>query len=146
MSQIERRKLKNLVVDLRFLTRSAAPFMILLTGSLVVIGIMDYVVVHSLRSENLPLAFSAFIVQLVSHVTLAGILGSFFLGVLCFVLWTVYSHRVIGPTVPIRRHLKELAEGNYSARIKIREKDEFKEIAEDLNHLAEVLESKRDSA
>ncbi|MBE9529469.1 MAG: methyl-accepting chemotaxis protein [Proteobacteria bacterium] len=54
-----------------------------------------------------------------------------------------YSHRVVGPAYRFEAMLNELLNGNYSIRIKIRRKDEFKEIEVLLNRLAEVLERVR---
>lgn len=56
---------------------------------------------------------------------------------------TVYTHRMIGPTLPIMRHVKALKEGFYSHRVKLREYDCFQELADELNELAEILEEQR---
>lgn len=56
---------------------------------------------------------------------------------------TVYTHRMIGPTLPIMRHVKALKEGFYSHRVKLREYDCFQELADELNELAEILEQQR---
>jgi methyl-accepting chemotaxis protein len=56
---------------------------------------------------------------------------------------TVYTHRMIGPTLPIMRHVKALKEGFYSHRVKLREYDCFQELADELNELAETLEEQR---
>ena len=56
-----------------------------------------------------------------------------------------YSHRVVGPVYRFEAMLNELLNGNYSIRIKIRRKDEFKELEVLLNRLAEVLEHIRNS-
>jgi len=56
------------------------------------------------------------------------------------VLVTVYTHRIIGPTLPIMRHVKALREGFYSHRVKLRRYDCFQELADELNALAERLE------
>ncbi len=56
-----------------------------------------------------------------------------------------YSHRVVGPAYRFEVMLNELLNGNYSIRIKIRSKDEFKELEVLLNRLASVLEHIRNS-
>jgi len=55
----------------------------------------------------------------------------------------VYTHRMIGPTLPIMRHVKALKEGFYSHRVVLREYDCFQELADELNELAETLEEQR---
>jgi hypothetical protein len=63
--------------------------------------------------------------------------------VLIVLVATVYTHRMIGPTLPIMRHVKALKEGFYSHRVKLREYDCFQELADELNELAEILEEQR---
>ena len=54
----------------------------------------------------------------------------------------IYTHRLIGPTIAFRRHLRSLAEGRYGARTYLRKGDAFFEVADELNSLSEVLERK----
>jgi methyl-accepting chemotaxis protein len=56
------------------------------------------------------------------------------------VLSVAYAHRMIGPMVPIRRQTEALKNGDYSARVTLRKRDAFTELAEDLNELARILE------
>jgi hypothetical protein len=49
------------------------------------------------------------------------------------------THRLIGPTVAFRRHIKALTEGDYTAQTTLREHDAFKEVAADLNALSAAL-------
>ncbi len=56
------------------------------------------------------------------------------------VLSIAYLHKLVGPTVPLRRQLEALKNGDYSARVKLREGDALQDVARDLNELAEVLE------
>jgi len=53
---------------------------------------------------------------------------------------TIYTHRIIGPTVALKRHIKALKDGLYTHRVHLRKYDELKDMAADLNELAEVLE------
>lgn len=50
------------------------------------------------------------------------------------------SHKVVGPAIRFRKILDELVRGNYTARIRIRKGDEFKELEVLLNELADTLE------
>ena len=63
--------------------------------------------------------------------------------VLVVVLATVYTHRMIGPTLPILRHVKALKDGFYSHRVKLRRYDGLQELADELNILAETLEKRQ---
>jgi methyl-accepting chemotaxis protein len=63
--------------------------------------------------------------------------------VLVVVVATVYTHRMIGPMLPVMRHIKALKEGFYSHRVKLRAHDCFHELADELNELAETLEQRQ---
>ncbi len=58
------------------------------------------------------------------------------------VITTIYTHRLIGPTLPIRRHIKALRDGLYSHRVKLRQHDGLQDVADELNALAETLEER----
>jgi methyl-accepting chemotaxis protein len=59
---------------------------------------------------------------------------------LIIVLSVVYAHRMIGPTVALRRQIEAMKNGDYDARVTLRQRDAFSDLAEDLNELARVLE------
>jgi signal transduction histidine kinase len=63
--------------------------------------------------------------------------------VLMLVLITVYTHRMIGPALPLLRHIRALKDGFYSHRVKLRSHDCFQELADELNALAETLEQRK---
>ncbi len=52
----------------------------------------------------------------------------------------MYTHKLVGPTVAFRRHIASLSSGNYKARTYLRRGDAFKEVADELNRLSEILE------
>lgn len=56
------------------------------------------------------------------------------------------THRLIGPTVAFRRHIEQLCRGNFASRISLRESDAFREVARDLNRLAELMQEGRVSS
>lgn len=53
-----------------------------------------------------------------------------------------YTHKLIGPTIAFRRHIRSVAEGRYNARTYLRKGDAFLEVADELNNLSEVMEKK----
>ena len=63
---------------------------------------------------------------------------------LMIVITTVYTHRIIGPIVAITRHIRALKDGLYSHRVTLRSRDELKDLAGELNELAEILEQYKD--
>jgi len=55
-------------------------------------------------------------------------------------LSVLLSHRLVGPTVALRRHVEALKNGDYGSRVRLRKHDAFAELAHDLDELAELLE------
>lgn len=56
------------------------------------------------------------------------------------VMSVFFTHRLVGPTIAFRRHVQALKQKKYNSRIVLRKRDAFKEVAEDLNQLAQSLE------
>jgi methyl-accepting chemotaxis protein len=54
------------------------------------------------------------------------------------------SHRLVGPTVAFRRHIKSLTAGDYSAKTVLRDYDAFPEVAEALNALSLALRERHE--
>lgn len=52
----------------------------------------------------------------------------------------LYTHKLVGPQVAFRRHIRSIADGRYSARTYLRKGDAFSEVADELNRLSEVME------
>lgn len=71
-----------------------------------------------------------------------GICFAVFILILFFVIFKL-THRYYGPIVAIKRFTHELKRGNYTARIQLRKNDELKDLALELNQLAQILESKK---
>ena len=51
----------------------------------------------------------------------------------------ILSNRIAGPIYSIQNYLKDLLRGKYDKRLKLREKDELKDLAESINELAQKL-------
>ena len=60
---------------------------------------------------------------------------------LMIVVTVIYTHRLLGPTIPMLRHVKALQEGRYAHRISLRRHDALSELADQLNVLAETLQN-----
>jgi len=59
------------------------------------------------------------------------------------VVSTVFTHRLIGPTLPIKRLIRALQQGRYGQRVTLRRQDGLQDVADELNRLAEALEQGR---
>ncbi len=58
-------------------------------------------------------------------------------------LSVLYTHKLVGPTIAFRRHIRSITEGRYNARTYLRKGDAFAEVADELNRLSEVMEKTR---
>jgi signal transduction histidine kinase len=75
----------------------------------------------------------------------AAIIGGFVLTMLGFCV--AYTHTLLGPTIPLRRHVQSMKDGNYQARNKLRESDAAHQgLADDLNELASILQQTQKNA
>lgn len=61
------------------------------------------------------------------------------IGTLVFV---ILSHRIAGPVYRLQRSLEEIRRGNLTLHVRLRRKDEFGELAADVNRLSETLNGK----
>lgn len=68
--------------------------------------------------------------------------ASVFFALLGVVIGLWLSRRVYGPMIPIAHHVRSLLQGDYASRVRTREQDEFRDLARDLNTLAERLQNK----
>lgn len=55
---------------------------------------------------------------------------------------TIYTHKLVGPVIPLARHIRALAEGHYAHRVKLRRNDALQDLAGQLNELALTLEKR----
>jgi len=64
----------------------------------------------------------------------------FFLAFVTLLIGIVITHRTYGPLVPLMRHVENLTQRKFDARVHLRDTDELQELADALNLLAETLE------
>lgn len=144
-SKNNRRQASNFAVDPKAQLRFAVPFVILFVASVGAINLIFWQIFNyrsSMSSEAPPEAL-AFLSTIMGQAVMLCSIAMLLIGALTLVLWMVYSHRIYGPMVPIRRQVDAIKNGNYDFKIVLRKSDEFKELADDLNNLALHLKSKR---
>lgn len=123
----------------------------LLSMGFVVLGLLQWVVLRSIDFQIAALSrayriepeiMNMLSSDLITPLKIATII-SFVLAACGIGVGFVLGHRIYGPMVPIRAHVKNLINGEYKARVRIRTGDEFKELVQDLNILAEMLDTKK---
>ena len=140
----ERRKARNLL--LRPVLQMKLPLYILILsftfGLLaLLVGYIYFEQLYAMMLENTSLG--NYLQEAISQQTGNFIEASIML-LIVYVIFVVgittnYTHRIIGPTVAITRHIKSLKEGLYSHRVTLRKHDELMDLANELNELAEIL-------
>jgi len=70
-------------------------------------------------------------------------LGMFVVAVLAAMHAVLSSHRIVGPIERFEKMIEAFTKGDYSRRIRIRKKDEMKELEYLINNLAESLEKRK---
>jgi signal transduction histidine kinase len=71
--------------------------------------------------------------------------GSLVFLILVSMMGLIFSHRVAGPIFHISRVLSEIRDGNVDARITLRPKDEFQELADEVNKTLDFLDAKKNN-
>ena len=72
-------------------------------------------------------------VYLWAFVSLAAVMPIIFYGSI------VFSHRIAGPLPKIYRMLQEIGQGNFDQKLVLRQHDELKELADEINDMAKNL-------
>lgn len=144
-SKNNRRQASNFAVDHKAQLRFAIPFVILFVVSLSTINVVFWKIFseRSSMSSGAPPEALAFLSSVMGQAVILCSIGMLAIGVVSLILWMLYSHRIFGPMVPIRRQVDAIKNGNYDFKIVLRKRDEFKELADELNNLALHLKSKR---
>ena len=100
-----------------------------------------YAKLYEMVMTNVPESFQEQIVRQTQDFSIVGaaILGAFVLAMVGFCV--AYTHTLLGPTVPLRRHVQSMKDGNYQARNKLRQSDAAHQgLADDLNELSSILQ------
>ncbi len=81
----------------------------------------------------------ALMADYLASVGMTGAIGSAVFVVINLGLSIYMTHKMVGPTIAFRRHIRSLADYNFSAKTKLREGDAFVEVADELNRLSDRL-------
>lgn len=138
MNEINKMKRRKYLVDkpfqYRYMSLVAIPLVFLLAG-------LYYLIYYSVfRQMLIPEAIAATLLPAMKKVN---IIVAFALPVVLFIIVRVslvYSNRIIGPIPRIERELDKAIAGDYSIRLKARDKDELSDFISKINTLLEKIE------
>ena len=137
-----RRKIRNFLVDSKAQFRLALSFLIFLICSSSLVIYLFITTSSVLDNQQIDIANTellAMITQLKMRILMISTGGVAILGLLCGALWAAASHRIFGPMVQIHQQLDRFLKGDYNGHVKLRKLDEFHDLAEKLNQLAQKL-------
>lgn len=144
--RVRKRKLTAIIIDPSAQVRFSVPFIAIFLFCVFTAFAIAWQIGREIGTSGIEVEIGhagiLFLNQIVDRATSYGVTAMIVLGIFNYFLWLVYSHRIFGPEVSIRRQIDALCKGEYDKRITLRKRDEFKEVADDLNRLAEILASK----
>lgn len=135
------RQIKNILIHPGIQFRLFVPYLVMLAiATLLLNGVLFFIVstVHQVFPDMTPEQSEELNRTLFRSVIVSAI-GLSVMAFLGFALTTVLSHRLLGPLVPIRRHIQKLIDGQYDDRLRLRKTDELQFLADDINALTEKL-------
>jgi methyl-accepting chemotaxis protein len=84
----------------------------------------------------------AMLVAILNSVFLRLWIGFFLVAVVAVISAILVSHKIAGPLVRIKWALQQVIDGNYNFSIRLRRRDQLKDVAGQINRLAETLKKK----
>ncbi|MFQ5735277.1 MAG: HAMP domain-containing protein [Thermodesulfobacteriota bacterium] len=134
---------KKIIVKPEYQLKLALTFFIYIVIYSAILGFIIFYPLYSALNSAASIDEQARISSMVLFLHKRVWIGFFLVAVLAAVHAIFSSHRVVGPMYRFERMIEELTSGNYAHRIRIRKRDEFKEMEGLLNALAQELELRR---
>ena len=147
----EKPKFRRSLLNLRFMkgSRLRMLFAMMTAGMILSAGMLASVLHDVDRGlSRIPtqdpsmLSFVDQIKSTLSGVLYMGVILNAITAVLALLFGLLVGHVFYGPQVPLIRHLRELRDGKFRARVELRPGDELLDLMKEQNALAESLESK----
>lgn len=146
MNNFKRRKLRNLLINRSFQGRVV--LIVLLFGFLGVAtnGVLFYWYVQNnylliLSAVETPFPAEALFQDLKQFGLILAVLSMLVTCIVGFYL-LILTHRAAGAAYHLHRVINEIKSGNTDARVYLREKDEFKELAQSFNEMIDGMQNK----
>ena len=141
----ERRNLKNVLIHRRFQFRYV--FWITFTGLLLISVNSTVFYLYTKENYTLLVDLSPMTEEVKTHLytelrEIITLLTGFSLLFLSLVVGFAFflSHKTAGPLYHFKRVFEDVRQGNYHARVHLRPKDDFREVADSFNQMMESLE------
>ncbi|MBD3296183.1 MAG: HAMP domain-containing protein [Candidatus Omnitrophica bacterium] len=138
-------KRRQYLISRRFQIKYISLILLFMFGTAVITGYMVYVTTWVMFGEKLAAVYpQGLLLEVVKNVNMVLLLRLIFLSPLVILVGLILSHRIAGPIYRIREQLKKIRSGDHGHDIKLREKDELKDLADEVNDLSRDLRRARD--
>ena len=147
-----RRKIKNLLQKPKFQVRFGIYLFLVSAFSavalqMVVLQAFQEIIAELMADSDIDRAHIAAVADAPLQIIVPVLLAFLVAYAISFVILGIYlTHRIVGPMVPIRRHIEALSEGKYGITARIRKKDDLHELVDLLNTLSQKLAQRHGSA
>lgn len=147
MGSRNQRKVQNFLISPKIQFRYGAYLSLFSVALAVLMGSLFYVSLQEdidfmIQLTDIPEQADLMISERLTETIYFGFLLIIIFGAICFGAGIYLTHRLVGPTVAFRRHIQKIRDGDYDYRTYLRPKDDFTDIAEELNRLSESSKSK----
>lgn len=131
---------KKIIIKPEYQLRLALTFFIYIILYSIVLGFIIFYPLYNDLNAAASIEEQTRISALVLYLHKRIWIGLLFVAVLAAVHAIFASHKLVGPMYRFEKAMNELIRGNYKLRIRIRKKDEFKEMEGLINRLSELLD------
>lgn len=141
MIKIKRRRyLVNKAMQFRYIALILIPLITLLTG---LYCLMYYVVLNQIL---IPEGVVAMLLPAMKKINIIVAISAPVILVVILRIALIYSNRIIGPLPRMEKEIDKILSGDYSLRLKVRDKDELKNFIKKVNMLLEKIKREKDSS
>ncbi|HEY3347930.1 MAG TPA: methyl-accepting chemotaxis protein, partial [Nitrospirota bacterium] len=145
MSQPEANRRKKLFIEKKFQGKFIAKTVLSLIAGLVLsMGLLIYLSDDSLTADYSggTLKIQQTTDMLLPYIIISNALAIALVAVAGVMISLVYSHRIAGPLYRFEKDLEAIKQGDLTRRIKLRDGDQFSEMAEQINSFTDFFDTK----
>lgn len=138
------RRRTRLLILKSFQIRYISLILLLLFSAALLTGYTVYYTTWVMFGEKLAVVYpQGLLLEIIGKVNTVLLLRLLFISPLVILIGLVLSNRIAGPIYRIQRFIKKIQSGDYTGKLKLRDKDELQDLAATVNSLVSKLEVER---
>lgn len=133
-----KRKFGNYLIKKRFQTNFILRFCVLVIIACAIMGVLTYLLTENATTtsfENLRLTVKSTADFIFPALLLSSLAAMILVSIATIFVFTLLSHRIAGPIYRIERALEDIGKGDLRAKLRLRKKDEIKNLGEGINDM-----------